>query len=54
MSRKINGLQDVQEQILRQLDEPKKENDTPSSSFLKDDDNYGKSFCIFIFIRIFN
>lgn len=41
MSRKINGLQDIQEeQILRQLDEPKKETDTPLSSFLKDDDNY--------------
>lgn len=47
MSRKINGLQDIQqEQILRQLDEPKKETEAPSSSFLKDDDNYGKPLII--------
>lgn len=48
MSRKINGLQDIQQdQILGQLDEPKRETEAKSSSFLKDDDNYGKPllFC---------
>ncbi|XP_035214314.1 chromatin-remodeling ATPase INO80-like isoform X2 [Stegodyphus dumicola] len=41
MSRKITGLQDVQEeQILRQLDEPKKDPEASASSLLKDDDNY--------------
>lgn len=41
MSRKINGLQDIQEeQILRQLDEPKRDSDAPTVP--KDDDNYGK------------
>lgn len=43
MSRKITGLQDVQEeQILRQLDEPKDDPNTAALTFLKDDDNYSK------------
>ncbi|GFS53061.1 chromatin-remodeling ATPase INO80 [Nephila pilipes] len=41
MSRKVTGLRDVQEeQILRQLDEPKKDRDAPTLTFLKEDENY--------------
>ncbi|KAF8774352.1 Chromatin-remodeling ATPase INO80 like protein [Argiope bruennichi] len=41
MSRKVTGLRDVQEeQILRQLDEPKKDPDAPTLQLLKDDDSY--------------
>ncbi|CAL1282320.1 unnamed protein product [Larinioides sclopetarius] len=41
MSRKVTELHDVQEeQILRQLDEPKKDPDAPTLQLLKDDDSY--------------
>ncbi|GFW33581.1 chromatin-remodeling ATPase INO80 [Trichonephila clavipes] len=41
MSRKVTGLHDVQEeQILRQLDEPKKDPGAPTLTFLKEDENY--------------
>lgn len=44
-----SSLKDVQEeQILRQLDEPKVESDAPSTSILKDDEDYSKYIILWI------